>query len=315
MSRDAAPADAGTGSHLHNPPLRPIADVDAGHDGGSPIDVEALCARELAGEDLHVSDHDAGSAAQGDDAYGGDACRPLPERLIVLGDSIASCAALPEGANSTNCVTQLIASHVRERFAPDLVLEDHSVAGARTADLPRQAMNVAAGEGHVWVFVYAIGNDLGGAATLPPEQLLLFIASGVSSWRAAWQAVFDYFGDRGRFPGGVTYLLNTQYSPNDLCPDPGPGHAGISELHEGALRCVNRLLFLDVAEARTDAVAVDQYPDWLGHGNNFDVPSCPYYVPGAQSWMAQAVHPNALGNRHLAENWFGAIDGMRAGCP
>jgi hypothetical protein len=32
--------------------------------------------------------------------------------------------------------------------------------------------------------------------------------------------------------------------------------------------------------------------------------------------MADALHPNALGNRHLAENWFAAIDQMRSpDCP
>jgi hypothetical protein len=294
-----ARADGGM-SDFHN--ARPEPSFDSGM-------AATECAHELAGDDLQ--DITASS-----DVYGIDVCRSTPRRLIVLGDSIAACSGLSGMAESPDCFGMLIADHLRGQLAPDLVTENHAAAGARTASLLQQAVEVEPGPGHVWVLVYAIGNDLAGHAMESHGDVLAFINTGIPRWGAAWQTVFDYFGDVERFPDGVTYLLNTQYSPYDLCPDPGSGHSGISDFDEGVIRCVNRLLFREIAEARTDAVAVDQYPGWLGHGNNADVPTCPYYSAGAESWMADSVHPNVLGNRHLAESWFAAIDQMRtADCP
>jgi hypothetical protein len=110
----------------------------------------------------------------------------------------------------------------------------------------------------VFVFIYSIGNDLLLGQILQPDADLTPI-------HAAFAQVIDFFGDRARFPGGATFLLNTYYDPFDNCDAPGArpwrGRATMDRV-----LYLRKVLFLDVAEARTDTVAIDHYPDFLGHG-------------------------------------------------
>jgi hypothetical protein len=70
---------------------------------------------------------------------------------------------------------------------------------------------------------------------------------------------------------------------------------------------VNRELILKAAESRPDALAIDQLPDFLGHGNNADTHGCPYCGSDNTQWISDTLHPNAIGNRHIAEKWYRAL--------
>jgi hypothetical protein len=230
-----------------------------------------------------------------DDVYGADGCRPLPERLVVLGDSIAACSFLGE---REACAPALLGEYLKTRYAPGLSVETKADGGTLTSDLPRQAREVAGGPGHVLVWVFSIGNDL------------LIQNLDFPAWEAAWTEVFAYFGDPARFPGGATFLLNTQYSPYDQCPDPPGPSTGISDAEEQQLQQINRRLFIDVAIRRADTVAVDHYPDWLGHGRNANILGCPHCQADNTAWLIDGVHPNLLGNSRIAAKAQVAADAM-----
>jgi lysophospholipase L1-like esterase len=229
------------------------------------------------------------------DVYGLDHCPPAPSRFVVLGDSIASCLSV----DTAHCGPAMLEDYIRTTYAPDLVAESHARPGDVIADLPGQAAQVTPGPGHVAVWAYILGNDLA----------LRHI--DYDAWAKAWNQVFDYFTDRTKFPDGVTFLLNTQYSPYDQCPDPLGGASSLSTAADQLLREVNRRMFLDVAERRADTVAVDQYPDWLGHGDNANIRGCPHCGRDNATWMAtDRIHPNELGYAHMAAKWKAAVDQM-----
>jgi hypothetical protein len=227
----------------------------------------------------------------GADVVGEDGCRPTPARFVVLGDSIAECT----GVAPEDCAPFLIAEHLRKAVSPDLVFESKARPGARVADLLAQAEGVAPGPGHVFVFIYALGGDLL-AGFFDSEALI-----------AGFRSVFDYFNAESAFPDGVTFLLNTQYTNNDECYVPGAqnsaGQAAYLLIPE-----TNRRVILDVAASRSDALAIDQYPDFLGHGMNANITGCPHCGLDNSHWIEDGLHPNELGHAHIAEKWIAALD-------
>jgi hypothetical protein len=228
-----------------------------------------------------------------DDIYG---CRPAPARVIVLGDSIADCSYVFDEAK---CARTLITEHIR-RYSPGVTMEEFSSPGTLFSQLPEQAKFVKGGPGHVFVWIHSIGNDL---------ALRLIDYPG---WQAAWEETVRYFTDTSRFPDGATFLLNTQFSPDDQCPNPVTGNPSLSMEEEATLQEVNRRVFLDVAESRPDTVAIDQYPDWLGHGSNANLRGCPHCGADNTPWLSGS-HPNEVGNAHIAAKWIVALDRMLGG--
>jgi hypothetical protein len=228
-----------------------------------------------------------------DDIFGADGCRPLPARFVVLGDSIADCSYIaPTGV----CASYMIPAVLRETYGDDVVFEMHALNGAKTAELPAQAKLVAGGPGHVAVYIWIIGNDL------------LAGTIDYKAFEAAWAETFAYFTDTSRFPDGVTFLLNGQYSTFDECStDPA------QQTLEAALKDVNRRLFLDVAVARPDAIAIDHLPDWMGHGLNANRQGCPHCGLNNESWLGIGPHPNVAGYAHIADKWKKAFVGMYGG--
>ncbi|MBM4362641.1 MAG: SGNH/GDSL hydrolase family protein [Deltaproteobacteria bacterium] len=235
-----------------------------------------------------------------EDIYGFDGCRPLPSRFVVLGDSIADCFSVqPE-----ECGPYLIREELRQARSPELTYENHAVSGSLLSDVARQATEVAGGPGHVLVWIHSIGNDL----------ILRLVDD--AAWDAAFAKVFGHFTDPARFPDGATFLLNTQYSPFDQCPDAPGGRGSISAEADLLLQDINRRVFIERAEARADTVTIDQYPDWLGHGRFADIRGCPHCGSDNTSWMSNdGTHPGPLGYAHMAEKWKVALDRMyAAGC-
>lgn len=229
----------------------------------------------------------------GDDFYGFDGCRPTPSRFVILGDSIASCYAV----DPAHCGPLLIGDYVKTNFAPNLTVTSYAVSGATLADLPAQAQNVSSGPGHVVVWIYILGNDI----------VLRHV--DYDAWGNDWNATFAYFTDKSRFPDGVTFLLNTQYGIYDQCPHPVGGGFSASAEAQRLLESVNKNVFIDLAIERSDTVTIDQYPDWLGHGDNANVRGCPYCGKDNATWMASdRIHPNDLGNAHIAAKWKSVLE-------
>jgi hypothetical protein len=154
---------------------------------------------------------------------------------------------------------------------------------------------VTGGPGHVFVWAYAIGNDLLSGAT------------DVAEFVRGYSAMFDYFTDEARFPDGATFLLNTQFNPGDECSVPSSFMypPGVDAL----IRQLNQTVFIDVAVARPDTVTVDQLPDFLGHGQNANQSGCPHCSEDNEAWLI-VNHPTALGHAHMAEKWKIALSGM-----
>jgi hypothetical protein len=240
-------------------------------------------------------DPDAGSDRPpdtNDDIFGADGCRPTPTRLVILGDSVANTFKLQE----------FLEDRLRSIAGPNLVVERFSVDGTRVAALPGQARRAAPGPGHVFVFIWSIANDMTGG------DVVRNLNADLAPYRAPFDEVFGYFGDPGLFPDGATFLLNTQYWPFDLCDVPGSRRDPGPVLRERFLQ-INQVLFLDVAQARFDTIAIDHYPDFLGHGDNANVRGCPYCGRDNTPWT-MASHPNEVGSAHIADKWAVAFDRM-----
>src|SRR5687767_6233758 len=96
------------------------------------------------------------------------------------------------------------------------------------------------------------------------------------------------------------------YPETDLTTGQGPG----TKEH---FLYLNKTFFLDVAEARSDTVAIDHYPDFLGHGTNANIKGCPHCGRDNSKWFGFGFHLNETGNAHVAEKWTVAFDKMLAG--
>lgn len=260
---------------------------------------------------------DSGAASDGS-APGGDgggiACGTTPTRYIVLGHSVAACYAVG-GPTSETCSLKSTETYMAGKF-PGLMYENYAVDGALIADVVNtQLAKVAGSSGHVFVNLFIGGNDLA-AHLYEPD------ATAMQSWMnlepAATQnmnAIIAYFEDKTKFPGGATMLVNSQYNPFDECVTSTYSFA--SSVKQDIIKQFNALL-VTVAGGHTTAVVVDNYADVLGHGDNYNQATsnasppvaCPHYMSGNASWMADLIHPNALGHVALGKKMTAAVDAV-----
>lgn len=286
-------------------------------DFGRPPEIIQSC-RDI-GDRTGESQHDR-------DIYGAESCFPRPSRMVVLGDSISTCSSNPYSLAFSEdsievapceCYWRNVASYLRDNYAPDLLLEGHypGEPAGRIQEVVEYAQTIMGGPGHVLVWVSAVAHDLLRLRDQihPGDENAPSLESAVEDWRVDWQKLFDYFTDRSRFPDGVTFMLNTLYSPTDQCPE-SEKRAILLETpsidEENAIQYANQKLLIDSAREREDTVTVDMYPDWLGHGNNYNVTTCPFYSPDKASWISDSIHPNAMGYLHMGNKWKRAIDRM-----
>ncbi len=252
----------------------------------------------------------AADAAPSIDA-GSLSCAPKPTRLVVLGDSITACSTIG-GINGDGCSPKIFHSYLDGSHAAGLDYQNHAVGGAVTDDVPnRQLDRIATGQpGHVLVLIYIGGNDL---------QPYIFISDGAAESRFEtdmprilneWTRILDFFDDQTKFPDGVTVMMNTQYNPFDDCT---ASPYNLSAYKIDLLGQFNNNL-RTVADARDNVVLTDQHSPYLGHGHHYNVDSCPHYASGAESWMADLIHPNRAGHANLAAQWADTADRMYQDC-
>jgi hypothetical protein len=246
-----------------------------------------------------------------DDIVGLDCDRPRPTRMATLGDSIAFCFFPSE---FSDCAPTLIADYLRAQHIPELQYQSFAIPGVETTGMLDQMRRVAPGPGHLLLWIYVGGNELARCRrpTLPETQAC--IDALLTQLPITWGQIFDYFDDPTRFPDGVTFMLNTQYSLYDQCVHPLPERL---EFAETTVQRFNRDIIMRAALDRTNVVAIDQYPDFLGHAAGADRRGCPHcYRDDNALWLLDGTHPNNRGNHHIADKWKVAIDRLYGGsCP
>ncbi len=252
------------------------------------------------------------------DIYGADSCFPIPSRMVILGDSINMGGAIFDSAEPCEFYLNNLASYIKDKYAPDLVLEGrypYDDIRGNIKDVAQDAQTVMGGPGHILVWISAVAWDM---SDIPDEDLAditdprPLLEEAFVHWREDWRKLYDYFTDRSQFPDGATFMLITFFSPTDQCPDT-PNKTifvTLSTVKEDGLQYTNEKLLIDTALERTDTVTVDIYPDWLGHGHNYDAQNCPFYSPDKEYWMGDHLHPNGKGNIHMANKWKRALDRM-----
>jgi len=241
------------------------------------------------------------AAAGCGDASGGASRRP--NRLVVLGDSIAACSNLG-GKDDPACSAKMLAGYLQMKFAPDLRYDNQAMGGAVTTDVPAsQLATVAGGPGHVLVLVYVGGNDLARQLLSPDATATSALQAETPAITAAWDQTFAYFEDRSRFPDGATMIMSTQYDPFDDCTA-APYFLSTTKIE--LLHTFNGTL-QDIA-SRKGAELTDQFTPFLGHGHHYNVATCPHYQAGAEPWMGDLIHPNPAGHADLFAQWQKIVD-------
>jgi lysophospholipase L1-like esterase len=238
-------------------------------------------------------------------------CPPKPTKVVVMGDSITDCTVIG-GQDSPDCVSKQFFDYVKANVAPDATYLNVAVGGAQTKGLAQQLQNVPPGPGHLLVMVYMGGNDLApyifqsdSAAEMAYEQILPGIVKN-------WQDLFAYYLDTSKFPDGVTVIMNNQYNPFDDCT---ASPYNLSQTKSNLLHMFNIVLGDIANEYFANAIIVDQYKPYLGHGHHYNVTSCPNYKPNMTPFMKDLIHANAAGNKELADVLAAGVDRLYKGCP
>ena len=236
--------------------------------------------------------------------------------MYALGDSIAACHLADDGkpGSSAACAPDLIASELRDHYVPDLKYANYSQLSSQTREWLEQAQRVEPGPGHILIWAYWGGNDIGMCAQTNPIETLACADGVIAELTNTWQDIFTYFSDLARFPDGATFMLNTQYGLYDECVTPESPLGGPQR--DAKLKEYNQKVFIQPALTRNDTVTVDQYPDWRGHERQADQARCPHCYRGDNStWLASdGTHPNSLGQQHIADKWTAAIEAIYSQC-
>ena len=287
--------------------------VDDGADGG-PGGEGGADSGEGDGADDGVADTgggDDGSPTSGESGGQELTCEPAATRFVVFGDSIFACFGPAGGKNSDNCSAKIVADYVSETYGP-VSYENLAVNGAVTHDVPDSQMpGMEVKPGHAIVLIFIGGNDLAQYIFSSDDQAEAGWASTAPEVAQKWEEIFAFIEDPANFPDGATVIMNTQYNPFDDCTaapyaSVTPYKTMLLHQHNDALR--------DRADAHDYAFMVDQHPSYLGHGHHFDKSECPHTIDGADGWMADMIHPNVAGHRHLADEIQAVIDTLYEGC-
>ena len=285
----------------------------AGGGGGGARSRDATATSSTAdsgqsGVDSGITGGDTGTNAGDTGTTAGNACSPT--RFIVLGDSITACTGVG-GKDGVRCSPNVLHQYIESTYAPGLTYENYSVEGAVTADVPtRQLPNVNGGPGHAIVLIYIGGNDLAQYIFVSDSQAQTEYNRLQPEILMHWASVKAFFNDSARFPDGVTFMMNTQYSPFDDCTAPP---YNLSATKTSLLHMFNTEI-ARVASETPNARLTNQHMPFLGHGHHYSVASCASYTAGSDYWMSDLIHPNALGHANFVTLWKQLIDAELSPC-
>ena len=243
------------------------------------------------------------------------ACAPVPARMVVVGDSIMWCWGVSDylGPLSDKCGVKIFNGYMNQHYAAGITYENLSVPGAVTSNIPGQ-LGTSPRAGHVLMMIYIGGNDLVDFLGMTDAESMTFFASRMPAIRNTWETqIFPFFENSNNFPDGVTVVMNTQYNPYDDCNT--EGNIKMTAVKIGLLAEYNRQL-TEMANARDYVFITDQHGPFLGHGqaNTRTNPACPHYIPNAEYWMFDEIHPNDPGYASLAAEWAKTADLIYRDC-
>jgi lysophospholipase L1-like esterase len=235
-------------------------------------------------------------------------CAAAPKRVVVLGDSITACS-VAGGPTGTDCVSKQFSDYVIAHYGPDATYENHAVGGAVLADIAGQLQGVQTGSGPVLFMIYIGGNDLAPYIFQSDDAATQAWANIRSQMDDVWHATFSSISSR--FAAGSMVVMNTQYNPFDDCTAPP---YNVSSVKADILHQYNDELRSLAAAAGDEALLVDQFTPFLGHGHHYDVATCPHYQAGAEAWMKDLIHANAPGNAELSKVLNAGADRLYRDC-
>jgi len=239
------------------------------------------------------------------------ACADAPARMIVLGDSIVACSNIG-GINNANCSPLILQKYIEAEYASGVSYENKSIGGAVTDDIPNsQLSTIETGvAGHALIVIFIGGNDLQPYIFISDADAETRFETDMPAMLAEWDRIFAFFDDAAKFPDGYTMIMDTQYNPFDDCT---ASPYNLSALKIELLRVYNNNL-RQLANARDNVVITDQHASYLGHGHHYNVATCPYYIEGAEGWMADLIHPGVAGHANLANEWKMTSDRLYRDC-
>jgi lysophospholipase L1-like esterase len=286
FAKNNPPTDTGNPNNPNNPPTGPGTTLPGTDDAGT------------------TTPSDAGVTPP--QTVTGIGCGHTPARYVVLGHSVAHCFAVG-GVDSETCSIKNTHTFMATKF-PGIKYENYAVDGAVIADvLKSQLPKVPGGSGHVFVNLFIGGNDL--AAHLYESD-----AQAKKSWDAIkpkatadLEAILAAFDDATRFPDKATILINSQYNPFDECT--AGTYSFVTTVKQTYILEYNKVL-ASLLTTHKNAVLVDQYTTFLGHGHNYNQSKCPKYVAGYDYWMADMIHPNEKGHVNLSKEMQATVTDM-----
>ena len=292
--------------------VSPFAQQQSGSDGGAnnDADTQSPPPAQVDGSASHSSPDASVATDATPGPSTGIGCGTTPTRYVVLGHSVAHCFAVG-GPTSEACAFKNVQTYLATKF-PGLTYENYAQDGALIADVVSTGLpQVAGGPGNIFVNLYIGGNDL--AAHLYEAD-----AQAQQSWinlkpqaMKDLETILSYFDDQTKFPGKATIVVNSQYNPFDECV---AGQYSFVTLAKQKIILEFNDVLVSVASAHKNAVVVDQYPGFLGHGHNYNQSQCPKYAPGMDDWMADLIHPNEKGHVSLTKQLTAAVDTLYK-CP
>lgn len=227
------------------------------------------------------------------------------ERVIVLGDSVGQ----GEGASQPELsFVHLLVENDDDRWPeetghdletyfgelPNLVnaavggSTSHSMVQEQLPEIEQRLEPPVTG--HSIVLITVGGNDLIAWLVDPHGSEDALVDDIVTNVRQT----MGFFDDQ-RFPGGVSFIINTVYDPSD-----GTGQAGSCFKYERSPEVFDRLRSELIAVGMNEGAAVaDTLSHFEGHGITAD---------GQALWFADCVHPNNQGHHELRRMIYELVD-------
>lgn len=262
-----------------------------------------------------------GGDGSGDGGSGGGKkdCATLPVRYVVMGDAVPSGKVGVDGPDDEANGFKMLHTYIKETFpVKELSYENFAKGGAVTKTVPEEQLDKVPTDkaGHVLVNIHVGGNDLAEFIFKSDAAAEDAFGDKINEVDTNWNAVFDHFNDKSKFPDGATIIVNTQYNPFDDCTETH----NLVTLTDKKIELMGKFndRLRKVATDQPNGIYADQHKKFLGHGHHHDKSSCPHYSAGSEYWMigglADMTNINKKGHAGMAEVFKEVADKLYKGC-